>query len=202
MALFGLVGKTVCLLWQLWLMFGPSFHKMRAALSRVRSLCLDYGTESGFPDVMDLLPAFFRYIGAALPENYTILPYLFPRAIMQPGMRHSIDRLIKRTLLSLKWFAEWLDGFKAIVSFIRDRATDISQQLTKDGFPAVADLVKAAKLRPFINWRWGTLKHDVAQVKRFHKSLSQTLRLDSFRKRCKDPVIIRRITKVFSNNEW
>ena len=202
MALFGLVGKTVALLWQLWLFFGPSYDKMRAALLSVRALVLDFGTESGFPDVRDLLPAFFRFIGAPLPGNYVVQEFLFPRGLLQPGFRHSMDRLIKRTMLSLEWFPTFIDGLKAVVSFVRDRKSDIMQSLKKAGFESVGDLVDATTLPGFAKWRWGTLKRCSRQVQRFVRSLASTLSLEEFRKRSQDPSLIRRIAKSFSNKEW
>ena len=131
MAMFGLIGKAITLLWQLWLMCGPSYARMRTVLNRACCLTLDFGTESRLPDVRDILPAFFRFIGAPLPLNYQVQPFLFPRAVLEPGMRHSTDRLIKKGLLSLKWFPSFLDGLKAIVSFVRDRRVDINQSLAK-----------------------------------------------------------------------
>jgi len=117
-------------------------------------------------------------------------------------MRHSMDRLIKRTLLSFRWFAKWLDGLTAVVSLNRDRRTDTCQSLIKDGHTGSADLVKAAKLKPFACWRWGTLKNDAKEVNNFIRTLSVTLDLEPFRRRSKDPVLIRRVTIVFSSAEW
>ena len=89
--MFGPIGKTMALLWQLFLMAGPTYTKMRRILKRVRAMTLDFGTESGMVDVRDILPAFFRFIGAPLPRNYEVQDHLFPVAILQPGLRHSMD---------------------------------------------------------------------------------------------------------------
>ena len=202
MAMFGLIGKTITLLWQLWLFFGPSYQKMRIALLRIRALVLDFGTESGFPNVRDLLPAFCEWIGVELPNNYVIQPFLFPRALLQPGWRHSVERLIKRTCLALDWFPGFMDGLKAVVSFVRDRRSDICQALIKSGFPAVADLVGNTTLKPFREWRWGTLKSVSRQVLIFIHSLVQCLDLEPFRRRAQDPSLIRRIAKAFAREEW
>ena len=39
--------------------------------------------------------------------------YTFPRAIKVSGRRHLWDVVIKRTLLSIVWFPEWLRDLKA-----------------------------------------------------------------------------------------
>ena len=202
MSMFGVKGKTITLLWQLWLMFGPSYANMRAVLARIRSLTLDFGTEHRMVDSPDILPAFFRMIGADLPPRYVLQDFLFVRALLQPGMRHSVDRLIKKGCLSQPWFPEFLDCLKAIVSFCRDRKSDIKQSLTKDGYPAVADMVGTAKLAPFTKWRWGNLKSSSRGILNFYRSLKQTLNLAPFRKRAQDPSLIRRVAKAFDSDIW
>lgn len=40
------IVKTMSLLWQLWLVFGPSVAALRFVCSRVSCVCSDMGTES------------------------------------------------------------------------------------------------------------------------------------------------------------
>jgi hypothetical protein len=127
--MFGALGKAITLLWQIWLMAGPSYTQMRNFLARVRSLTVDMGTERLLADFRDILPAFFNYIKAPLPNNVVLQPFLFPRCVMQPGMRHNVDRLIKRGLLSLKFFPSFLDGLKAVNRFVREYRSDIIREL-------------------------------------------------------------------------
>ena len=54
------LGKTVCLLWALWLIGGPSFEDLRWLLSRVRGMSTDMGTERNIVDQEDMLRHFFR----------------------------------------------------------------------------------------------------------------------------------------------
>ena len=202
MAMFGLLGKAVTLLWQMWLMFGPSYSQMRAALLRVKALVVDFGTESGLPELRDILPAFFKFIKAPLPANYAIQQFLFPRAVLQPGMRHSVDRLIRKPLLGLPWFPSFLDGIKAIVSFVRDRRTDINASLRKAGHGALADLLDTIRLSPFAKWRWGTLASCASEVDKFIRSFALYVDLEPFRRRAQDPTLVRRVSRVLTSAEW
>ena len=150
----------------------------------------------------DILPAFFRLIGAPLPPRYKTLPFLFPRAILEPGMRHSVDRMIKKGLNSLEWFPSFLDGLKAVNSFVGDRRKDLMISLRKSGHGAVADLAHTAKNPPFAKWRWGTLWMVVQENSKYVISLAATACLEPFRKRAQDPSLIRRVQKAFADPEW
>ena len=74
------IGKMVALLWQLWLIYGPSWDRMRAALSRVRGIVSDAGVERLIVDSQDTLDLFFMYMHPLLvpPDqrlSYPTLPY-------------------------------------------------------------------------------------------------------------------------------
>ena len=202
MGMFGLEGKAVTLCWQLWLTCGPTYTQMRQALSRVRALTLDFGTEAGLPDVRDILLDFCRFIGVPVLANVVTQRFLLPRGLMEPGMRHSIDRLIKRSLMSLDFFPVFLDRLRAIVAFVRDRKKDLAHQLTSNGYPDVADLVLSATLVPFAKWRWGTLRKTAREVATFIVSFSETISLEDFKKRAQDPTLLRRMIGALNDKEW
>ena len=155
-AMFSALGKAITLLWQIFLMAGPDYERMRRFLLRVTSLTLDWGTESKLPDMRDILPAFCKFIAVPLPRSWQTHDFLFPRALMQPGMRHSVDRLIRRSLTSLSFFPSFLEGLKAVNCFVREHKSDLKIALVKCGHGAVADLIAMIKLPPFAKWRWGT----------------------------------------------
>ena len=82
-----LVGKAVSLLWQLWLVFGPSFANLKFVVDRVRAVCTDFGTESGIANMPDMLREFFWL----LDPEFDRAPhddFTFGRALQLPGWRH------------------------------------------------------------------------------------------------------------------
>jgi len=71
-------------------------------------------------------------------------------------MKHSVDRLIRATLTGLPFFPGFLEGLKAVVTFVREHRRDMCVALEKGGHGAVGELIQMAKLPPFAKWRWGT----------------------------------------------
>ena len=183
------LGKTLSLLWQVFLVAGPSFARMRAYLSRVRSITTDFGTERKIVDIRDILAGFFVWIGAPLPKNYITLSHLFPHALLNPGLRHCWDRLIKKCLNSLPFFASFLDGLKAVVSFIRERKPDLVRALRKAGHDDLAAYLDEQSLAPFAKWRWGTIFETCFELDKFIISFAAVVELEPFRKRAQDPTI-------------
>ena len=105
--------------------------------------------------IRDILPGFFRFAKTPLQRHFTTFDHLFPKALMQPGMRHSIDRMIRRTLTSLEFFPDFLGGLKSINCFVREHRRDILLSLRRAKYGAVADLLAMSKNPPFAKWRWG-----------------------------------------------
>lgn len=115
------LSKTVALLWQIWLMVGPSFSRVRQFCDRVRSITTDMGVERLIAGQPDCLVEFYEcWLKARLPADIDRgRKFLFPRAIEVGGWKHLFDNLIVRGLSSLDWFPGWLDKCKALVSFLR-----------------------------------------------------------------------------------
>ena len=61
--LLGVTGKTIALLWQIYLVAGPSFEGVRAYLNQVRSITTDMGCECHIADHKDFLLDFFEALG-------------------------------------------------------------------------------------------------------------------------------------------
>jgi hypothetical protein len=96
------------LLWETWLIAGPSYFDMRRFLDSVTSVCTDYGTERIIPDFPDVLPDFLRYIGVHVPAKAETREFLMPSAVLNPGWNHARDGVLRVCLCSLPWFAVWL----------------------------------------------------------------------------------------------
>jgi hypothetical protein len=111
------VGKCITLLWQIFLMVGPNFYRMRAFLLAVRSITTDLGTERLLAKQPDILIPFFKWIKGYVPKGSKPGLFLFPRALVAVGWNHLVDGLVNRGLCSLPWFPCVLDSIKAINRF-------------------------------------------------------------------------------------
>ena len=99
---------------QRYSMVGPTFAAMRGFCSRVYSVATDMGTERNFARYRDMLPDFFRLIGAPIPANAEKCEYMFPRALQISGWRHNFDVVLRRMLNQFKFWPSWIDKLKAV----------------------------------------------------------------------------------------
>ena len=114
------VGKTVCLLYQISLMFGLSQAALLKLCSRVRSITTDMGTERLTVQSNGIIGAYLEHMGARL-DNFAEPQQLFPRALQIPGWKHMWDNVLRRSLSSVLWFPTFLRLFKAWISFFYGR---------------------------------------------------------------------------------
>ena len=198
----GIQGKAIALLWQLWLVCGPSFSALKFVTERVQAICSDMGTESGIANMVDILPAFFRMIA---PGMQTSSPHerLFGRALQVPGWRHLWDNILRRTLASLPWFASWLDSFKAVVGFLRSVSvvSELSKMFIDGGVPAMAEVLRKLRLPHFAAWRWGTLRDCCKGVEPILEPLARHLDANVFRG-SRDPTIIAKVEAALASRAW
>ena len=111
-------SKTLALLFQIWLLVGPSAEEMIRFLSRVRCILTDMCTERLMANMVDCLPELFQLMGApaqGLPRR----THTFDLCLQSPGWMHQWDVILKRGFSSLSWFPSCLDGMRALVSFFR-----------------------------------------------------------------------------------
>ena len=155
-------GKALALLWQLWLMVGPTFTEMRRYLGLIRCVVTDMGTERLLADAPDLLPEFFAQLGGTGdPSRYPREVRLFPAAVQVQGWKHCMDLLIRRGLSSMLFFPGWLEKFKHVCSFLRTAsvAEALGKHFRGRGMLILAPYVESASIPTFANWRWGTLEN-------------------------------------------
>ena len=98
-------------------MFWPSAKNMVFFCSRVCSVLMAMGTESGLASMKNVLPLFFRLMGI-LTENVDYglcgrVDRTFPRALVISGWRHAVDNVLRDSIYSLSLFARWLTDLKA-----------------------------------------------------------------------------------------
>jgi hypothetical protein len=114
---FDALSKVLTLLWQIFLQVGPDFSCVRAFCNAIRCMCTDMGVERLMSDQVDCLKEFYWLIDPKLDlTNFPDQTYLFPKCVHYGGWRHLWDNLLRRGLVRLPWFAEWLADFKAVIS--------------------------------------------------------------------------------------
>lgn len=154
-------GKMLALLWQAYLMAGPSLEGMQSFLRKVRSVTSDLGTErklSDMPFALDLFGELIRH-----PDAGKIIrnqgDYLFPRAIQMPGWQHLWDNLLQKGLSGMTFFPAWVDRLKALTGFLRLATVraELKKRFTSVGLLGLAEMVDASTIPGFAKWRWHTL---------------------------------------------
>ena len=201
-SLLDVLGKAAALLWQLWLIVGPTFEALRFACSRVRCICSDFGTESHLANLADALPDFWAMIAPKMPPE-PCLAFSFPRALQVPGWKHLWDNILSRTLSSLSWFPGWLEHFKALIYFLRS-VTMLSQllrELRAANQEVLAQMLERAKLPNFAQWRWQTLWRCCEHVRPVLDGLAQHFNAAGFANAA-DAVNIKRVRHALSSTIW
>ena len=161
------IGKACGVLWQIWLLTGPSFEHVRSFLWRIKSITTDQGVERKIVDLADLLKDFFFLIDPALDlSGFEHERWLFPNAWAIPGWKHAWDNLLQRGLNCLIWFPLWLSRFRSMVAFLRipSHVPKLTRHLRGQGLGYLADVLEAQRLPSFADWRWSTLKRCLSAV--------------------------------------
>ena len=153
------VGKTLALLWQLWLVGGPALATFLFLLSRIRSITTDMGTESKVIDMRGNKVATFLH-GLGFKCRRTAFPtWMLPRAMPIHGWKHLWDNILCRGLSSLPWFPSWLKRLKALISFVGNKTLMRSWcKELKQRWPDVADIIEKISVPIFPTWRWCVLQ--------------------------------------------
>ena len=196
-------GKAIALLFQIWLLVGPSHEEVVRFCRRVVCVVTDSGTERLVANFVDIVPDFYRCLGSPA-RGLANRPYLFDVASQSPGWMHAWDIVLKRSLSSLRWFPSFLDKMRAVVSVFRV-STQVSQVVRhlRDNLqlPVVADMIASITVPSIAEWRWGSLWLALQAL----DGRLDTLR-DHFEFRlwnnAKDPVKVRKCQAAFTSMEW
>lgn len=163
------LGKLFTLLWQCYLLIGPSLDVFRWFLMRVKAITTDFGTERKLARFRDMLPDFgwlIKHVGWTRAHRER---WMFPYCIQVPGWKHQFDLFIRRGLGDLSFFPGWLAKLKAIVSFLRleSNVNVLKKSFEASGAFGLSDMISMAKLPRFADWRWGTLQQCTKILTRF-----------------------------------
>ena len=166
------VGKTIALVWQLFLLTGPSFTTLQKILDRVQSITTDMGAEQHVPESLDLLPEFYQALDPRAPADLPKGEYLFPNAIHSAGWQHCFDLVLQRGLSSLRFFPAYLATLKCLVSLLRNKMTLDAIVDGLSSAPAVAACIENLSLKNFAAWRWRYLDSSQPSLKHILPTLA------------------------------
>ena len=155
--MYTLLGKVVTVLWILFLLFGPSYDRMRRACNSIGGFTSDLGTERNVPGYKDILIPFLRSLKVPIPRHAARQEFLFPVALLNAGWNHIWDGLIRWGLCSLHWFSHFLRCLKALVKVLRDDLDDIVDAFAGATLSGVRAILKNLKVPNFLEWRWGSI---------------------------------------------
>ena len=199
------VGKCMAMLWQIFLMTGPTYGMVKAFCSRVRSITTDQGVERMLANFPCVLPDFFQGLvdGKYQPPQEPRLAMLFPKAVSMPGWMHMWDLVIRRGLCTPRYFPKWLVGLKAVVAFMRKSTyiEALARSLRQKGLHGAADLLAFASLLGFAEWRWGTLRACAVAVSKFIDTLRVHFDMKLFAD-SRDRTGIKNLMEALGSKSW
>ena len=119
---YGLADKTVAFCWSLFLLVGADMLVLEWVLGLLKSVTTDMGTELGFVNVPNVMPAFMKRLTGAPMESLVVGPTsrLLPRALQVPGWSHLFGNLMKLATKCVSKWPEIRDLLGALCYFLRN----------------------------------------------------------------------------------
>ena len=115
-----LAYKTFALLWQIFLVVGPSGDDMRRWVDSVESITTDWGTESGIVNAPDVIPWFLATVLGKAPPEIDKHSRLFRKALWLPGWNHLMSNAMKAALNTLRTWPGVLQKLRVFTKFFRN----------------------------------------------------------------------------------
>jgi len=187
-------GKIFAFLWLVWLCFGPTVESVTRFLGSVVCICSDMGAERKIARSHDVLGEFFSEMLRVQTVQQDVRESLLPLALQAPGWNHGWDIVMKRGLLSLPWFAKFLEGLRAVIHFFRTKLLleALCSKIKANGFSAIARMLHKIEIPSVADWRWGTLWVACIQLNMILGSLRDHWDASLFTN-AKDPKTLRRV---------
>ena len=192
-------GKAFALLWQCFLVVGPSWKRLVKFTEAVVAFTTDLGAERLLARIKDLLPAFCAHLHIPMPANAPRRLRTFPRAIPAPGWHHIFDGLVQRGLNSADWFPSWLASLKILLAFLREHMLDIERDLGAIGRQALAEVLSSVSLPSFAKWRWSTLNAVVRSLSKIFTAFQQAWGDLKFIKKTRNTSTIKSLQQTVAN---
>lgn len=197
------IGKSLSLLWQIFLMAGPAVEMVRLFCGRVRAIITDMGVERKIGDMRDICEQLYGALSPGCRIQRASSQYMFPRALQVPGWKHQVDLLIRHGLTSMKFFPHWLAQLKAVNNFLRqDGYMQVLRKFLDDaGLHALSEALGKARFPNFAEWRWGTLFYSISALMPVLDSLVQHFNPEPFR-RTREGSGLATVTGALRSREW
>ena len=195
-------GKTLALVWALFLVGGPTSERVAALCCRVASVTTDFGTEASLADSSNMLITLGRMLGIQVPDDCHA--NLLPTAIRVPGWKHVWGGLIRFGLWRCSFFPRFLTLFKSIVQILRHKAkvAEFRRVIRRRGYPAAAEILKRLKKPPmFAARRWLTLRDCSEAVEPYIEVLKSHWHREAFGAD-RDGTHVDNVTRAFADESW
>ena len=199
-------GKLMTLLWQIFLIAGPTFAAMRRFCNRIRSITTDFGVERGLANSADVLDLFYSFIDPKWqpwPELRAPSGLMFPRCMYMPGWKHLVDNLIQRALNSFRWFASFIGRYKSLIQLLRQTTviSTIAREWRSRNLSGAAAVLEGAAFPSFAAWRWGTLDACCCATASILDTLVQNFNATPFAN-VRDRTMIRNVVSALGDATW
>ena len=156
-----------------------SFPSLTRILSCIRCICTDMGTEMGMPDyqgasLQDVLPSWMKEpelfsedVPVAVQDaSQRLDEFIFPEALLSPGILHICHNMTKEIDASLKLWTNWLPGFKALAHLLHHdhlRQRLVAFCVKGTDFEWLEEKFNKGVPKP-IEWRWGNVSAILPQI--------------------------------------
>ena len=115
------ISKAMALVWAVHLVVGNELDVLRYCFDKVRSLTTDYGVELGINSVVDMLPAFVKWIRNTpfdvLACDVNKDSRLMPNSLRVGGWSHSCGNIVKEVCVYFPRYPEFLTYLRALCRF-------------------------------------------------------------------------------------
>ena len=115
-----------------------------------------------------------------------------------------VDLLMRDGLSRLtRFFPQWLQSLKAVVSFIRDVGyrDDLVRRLRRAGKGALASMLKSVSVETFANWRWHKLVRIIRGLKGVLRSWAANMNWEWVAGH-RDTTLIAQLRRGLTSNRW
>ena len=149
------VDKAVAFLWSLFLVCGGvTLHVLESVLCDMRSMCTDFGVESGIAALPNFLEQWAAVLGLSVSERFKQWPRLFPLMVFVPDFNHLTSNVMNRVFTMSKRWPAFLSHMQALCKFFNhaEYRSTLRQLLVKDGHREMARAL-APFSSSFAHWR-------------------------------------------------
>ena len=196
-------GKSLALLWLIWLSVGPDYDQVLRFCDSVVCIVTDMGTERLIARIPNFLEDFYSLILNINIKHPIPRQYMFTFAIQLPGWQHGWDIVLKRGFKTLPFFPGWLAGMRSVTNFLRTQLLkeNLCSKLRQAGHCTISMMIASVSLPSIAEWRWGTLHRACQELSKIIATLRQYFDPMWFQN-AKDPTTIKLASKTLSSSAW